>query len=256
MSRLAVAVAVAVIFAASDAGAGSLAKTTKSIANKQQSSRGSSGQSAGGSDRSRPAGYYVDYDDGYYSGRAGYYATYRAPCTGCAPVAITEKKPLPTRVDFRATYENVQDSDGSLNLDARVSSGPFGFGFAVSSYYEAERDAPEAVRMTLWEGNVAGRALLAHERTEVWLTLGFAGLHSNQFETVLGGALGAQLRHEITGGLSIDGRARGMVFEDDISASELRAGVTASVLHLGYRYLRFNVGPALQGPEVGLSLRF
>lgn len=241
--------------AAADASAGSLAKTTKSISNKQKSSSGNSGSTAPREPRAH--GTHVYYGDGYYNGRTPYYATYyRAPCTGCAPVAITRQTKPATRLDFRATYENVRDSDGSLNLDARVSAGPFGFGFGVSSYYEAERNAPEAVRMTLWEGNIAGRALLLHDRTELWLTLGAAGLHSNQFEDVLGGAVGADLRHAITGGLSVDGRARAMLFEGDISASELRAGVTASVLHLGYRYLRFNVGPALQGPEVGLSLRF
>lgn len=46
------------------------------------------------------------------------------------------------------------------------------------------------------------------------------------------------------------------MYTDDIGAGEIRAGVTAAVLHAGYRYLEFNAGPGLHGPEVGIALHF
>jgi hypothetical protein len=237
------------------ADAGNLGKVGKSISRKQG---GSSGKSSGGSSRPRESTRdrrtTADYDDGYHSGRSYYYGGYSS-CAGCEPTSI-QRRVFKPELFFQATYENVADSDGSLNLDTRLSAGPFGFGFNVSSYFEGTAGTMEAVRMTMWEGNIGARTLHINDRTEMWLTLGVSGLHSNQFDNVIGGGIGAELRHHMTKGLSIDGRARGMMFPDDLNATELRAGVTASVLHVGYRYLRFNVGPALQGPELGVSLRF
>lgn len=243
------------------AEAGNLGKVGKAVSRQQNRSSGGGG-SSGTSDRpprepTRDRRATEQYADGYYAGRGSYYyTTYRAPCDGCAPVAIQQRRRFKPELHFKATYENVRDSDGSINLDSRVVSGPFGFGFSVSSYFEGAQHVEGNVRMTMWEGNIGGQVLQLGADTELWLTLGVNGLQSNQFDNTIGGGVGAEMRHQIRSGLAIDARARGMMYPDDINATELRAGVTASVLHIGYRRLKFNVGPALEGPELGISLRF
>jgi hypothetical protein len=243
------------------AEAGKLGQATRSISQKQQSSRSSSGSSAPRPQEQQPSNRGYIADSGYYYGQPYYYSPL-AMCTTCAPqVRATSTAPAePTHLDLFLAYENVRDSDGSLNIAARISRGPIGFGFTSSSYFESARldkgEPEEGVNLTLWDASVRGRALRVADATELWLSLGLSGLHSNQFEDVLGGAAGAEIRHHLTPALRVEGGARGMLYPDDVNAAELRAGVTASVLHAGYRYLRFNVGPALQGPEVGLSLRF
>jgi hypothetical protein len=72
----------------------------------------------------------------------------------------------------------------------------------------------------------------------------------------MGPTVGAELEHMFTPSLRASGSARYYVLEHDMRASELRAAVGASFLSLGYRVFRFNVGPALRGPEVGVALRF
>lgn len=50
--------------------------------------------------------------------------------------------------------------------------------------------------------------------------------------------------------------ARVMRYAHDISAMEAAAGAHISYAWLGYRALKFDVGPGLEGPEAGLRFHF
>jgi hypothetical protein len=167
---------------------------------------------------------------------------------------------VPFGLDFFASYQNVTDSDGALNGDLRLSHGPVAAMFSSSSYFESDRlekgEPAEQSRLTRWDLSVQGRALAIGEATVVWVGVGLGQLHGTGFENVTGLSLGGQLHHRLGRGLGIEAGVRGMMYSDDINAAELRAGITASVLHVGYRYFELNVGPPLAGPEVGISLHF
>lgn len=258
-----VSLALALALSPATADAGKLGKVAKGISGVQSSSRGSGASSGSGS--TSHSNYYRNdvyfHDDYYHSGRAHYY--YMRTCASCEPVLVRRKptqKRSRTRVDLFGTYQNVSDSDGALNLDVRLSGGAFGFGFASSSYFESDRldkgEPVEDVRLTQWAATLRGRMVQIRDSTEMWLSLGVAGLHSNLFDNTMGGVAGIDMRHNLTRGFNLDGSARAMLYSDDLRAVEYRAGVSVSALHVGYRYLRFNVGPALEGPEIGLSVRF
>ncbi len=163
--------------------------------------------------------------------------------------------------ELSLTYENVVGSDGAINGFFRLSLGSVGLAFNSVSFFESDRldgkASPEQqTRITAWDVSLQARTLRIGDDTTGWIGLGLGFLHSNTFDTATGGVVSAHFRHSLSSQLHIDGSVRGMMYTDDIKAGEIRAGVTASVLHVGYRYLEFNAGPPLRGPEVGIALYF
>jgi hypothetical protein len=245
----------------SGSSGGALGQVTRAVSQSvsppAQPSGGSSSGSSGGTSSPepyRPAHVYYepDYRTPYVAG---------AYCSTCAPAGRVEAQPWqpaqrqPMRVALSLGLQSVKDSDGATMGSLRITKGILGVGIAGTRYYE---DAPEmngTIHMNVWSLSAMARVLRSGD-TELWVSGGVGETSSNQFERLMGPTVGAELEHTLTSSLRVGGSARYYVLEHDMRASELRAAVGASVLTLGYRVFRFNVGPALRGPELGLSLRF
>jgi hypothetical protein len=278
-SVLALAVAAAGLAFPSLADAGRLGKVTGGVNSQSSASRGG-GSSGGGSTSSRPSGntrpdryqhdrYYHDryrYYPGTFYGVYGYHVT----CPTCPVVQRRPPSPpAPPRLDLFVGAQSVKESDGAIALSTRLSHRGIGFGISSLSFFErsepagafrpsGQGDLPSAewIRMDVFSLHVAGR-LIDTGATELWLEGGLGGARSNQFETLLGTSAGAELEHRLGGDLALIGGARWLFLEHGIRARELRAGVRAAFVHVGYRRLEFvDAGPPLEGPEAGVAFRF
>jgi hypothetical protein len=249
-------IAAAALAVPATASAGNLGKVTKAVSKKSGSSGGSSGGSSSGSTSTPDRDHrqtHVDYDDNYYTCTHNC-GTVTYGGTGHAGPRVLGKP----EIDLGFALHSVDDSDGAAVVSLRVSHGGFGIGVDDISYFE-DLPLPDGttghIRMDLWTINMAGRIAYS-DQTELWLTGGIAGARSTEFESLLGPVVGLAIDHHLGGAVSLQGSARLFFLEEDIDAREYRAGIKASVLTVGYRHLEFNVGPPLQGPEVGVQLSF
>jgi hypothetical protein len=277
-SVLALAVAAAGLTFPSLADAGRLGKVTGGVKG-QSASRGGGGSSGGSTtrpqgptrphDRYRYDRYHYDryhYYPGTWYGAYGYHVT----CPTCPVVQRRPTSPpVPARFDLFVGAQSVKESDGAIALSTRLSHRGIGFGLASLSFFErsepagafrpsGQGDVPGAewIRMDVFSLHVTGR-LIDTGATELWLEGGLGGARSNQFETLLGPTAGAELEHRLSGELALVAGARWLFLEHGIRARELRAGVRAAFVHVGYRRLEFvDAGPPLEGPEAGVAFRF
>ncbi len=154
---------------------------------------------------------------------------------------------------------SVVESEGAMRGSVRASSGRWGVGLDGTRYFEQTMTAQgkQYLHLDVWSLTGAYRALRMgkNSRTAVWLQAGLAGQASDGLH-LLGATLGAEIAHNVNSAVGVEASARVFAMQDSIRAMEVRAGVAASVLRVSYRVLKFNVGPALRGPEVGLALRF
>lgn len=165
-----------------------------------------------------------------------------------------------SNVDVFVGLQSVVNSDGAATFQLRAHTAGFGVGFAGTSYYERVPglSGSDYLRMDNFDLHVTARVLRvlrAGRATELWVRGGLAGVSSHDFQ-VFGGSLAVDGTTELGGALAVSGSARYARFQDDLTAVELTGGVHLSILRVGYRMLRFDVGPPLKGPEVGLAWRF
>jgi hypothetical protein len=153
--------------------------------------------------------------------------------------------------------QSVHDSDGALTAEARATFDDFGLGVRGTSFYERESAGldPQFVHLDIWW--LGGFWRVDHDdRFSVWLELGFTGLSDQTGLTMSGASAGVHLWRQLAGAFSFVGGARTSLFQHDVHANELFAGVQVTFLQFSYRVLDFDVGPPLYGPEVGLAVAF
>lgn len=165
--------------------------------------------------------------------------------------------PGPGRLDLYAGAHSVVDSDGALVGELRASKDWIGLAVSGIRYVEhvEDRKREDDVSLYLTAFTISGR-VFRHDATEVWLDGGMAATGSSEYDTILGTAWSVRGEQGIMPDLGLRGQVRYYAFEHDVSAFEGWVGVRAWFLQAGYRALKFNVGPALHGPEAGVSLRF
>jgi hypothetical protein len=241
----------------SGSSGGALGQVTRAVSQSVSPPAQPSGGSSGGTSSAEP----------YRPAHVYYEPDYRTPhvagayCSTCGPAGRSEAQPWQPvqrerlRVALSLGLQSVKDSDGATMGSLRITRGILGVGIAGTRYYEDVPAMDETIYMNVWSLSAVAR-LLRSGNTELWVSGGVGETSSNQFERIMGPTVGAELEHVLTSSLRVGGSARYYVLEHDMRASELRAAVSASFLSLGYRVFRFNVGPALRGPEFGLSLRF
>lgn len=152
--------------------------------------------------------------------------------------------------------QSVDDSDGSLTLELRANYGDFGIALRDTSFFEdGGPTAADDLRLDLWS---IGGQYRAHRtwRTQAWLEGGLGGVEQSTDLSLLGWYVGARGQRRLGGELAAEVGVRRYDLEDDITANEVTAALRASILRVSYRYVDFNVGPPLQGPEVGVALVF
>jgi hypothetical protein len=187
----------------------------------------------------------------YYSGGASY-ATVEEGSGSSAPLL-----PGPGRLDLYLGAHSVVGSDGAMLGEVRASKDWLGLAVSGIRYVEHVEDGKreDNVSLYLTAFTLSGR-LLQHESTEMWLDGGLAVSGSSEYESIVGSAWSLRGEHGLNPDLALRGQARYYVLEHGVSAMEAWGGVRAWFLQAGYRVLKFNVGPALHGPEAGVALRF
>jgi len=164
-----------------------------------------------------------------------------------------------TDVRLYLGLQSVDDSNGALSGSIRSSYGDLGIEIDDIRYYERQeaRDGPDYLSLDVWSMSIAYRVAATgpEDRTAVWLKGGLAGANSDGLG-IFGLVVGAEVAHNVGSTVGLESSIRMFSYQDQIRALELRAGVAASIMRLSYRVLKFNVGPPLQGPEVGVSLSF
>lgn len=168
----------------------------------------------------------------------------------------------PLEGTFYFGVQSVQGSNGAIAGSLKLRLGELGVGVSNTSYVETaegadptEMQSSSTTRMDMLAFTLDGR-ILSTADTSVWLEGGIGSSRSTDFRALAGPLLGAAMEHKLVADVGIGVGARHFVLEQDVKATEVRLGFTASLLSLSYRVLQFNVGPALHGPEAGLALRF
>jgi hypothetical protein len=241
----------------SPALAGPLAETARGVENKSETHSSSSSDSAPDPDP-QPSDT-SSYDDdctgcssstvvvggGWVGSSAG---------SGAAPAPFLTG---PARLDLYLGGHAVVGSDRAFIGEVRASKDWIGIAASGTRYFEEVEDKQrmDSVRVDLMAFTLSGR-ILAMEGTELWVDGGLGTTTSSEYEPILGTAWAVRAEHQIVPQLGLRGQMRYYALEHDISAWEAWGGLRAGILSAGYRSLKFNVGPALHGPEVGLFLRF
>jgi len=187
----------------------------------------------------------------YYSGAAGY-ATVEEGGGQSPPIL-----PGPGRLDLYLGAHSVVGSDGAMLGELRASKDWLGLAVSGIRYVEHVDDGKreDNVSLYLTAFSISGR-LFKHESTEMWLDGGLAVSGSSEYKPIVGSAWSLRGEHGLNPDLALRAQARYYVFEQGVSAMEAWGGVRAWFLQAGYRVLKFNVGPAMHGPEAGVALRF
>jgi hypothetical protein len=244
MWRTCVSLVVAMVPAAAQAGA--LAEVVSGISRASDNDDHDTGSGGGDGDGDTSSSGIGLFDYGCCRGGAEGTVTYGAP---------PPQAPLPgTRTEVYAGVQSVDGSDGSLTLEVRAIHDDFEVGVRGTSFYE-RAGADEYLHLDLWW--LGGGVRVTHtDRTELWAELGLAGINNNDELSMTGWAGGGRLTHRLDGELAVEATVRHFSLEDDVTATEAAVGLHVAVLRLSYRVVDFNVGPPLQGPEVGVALRF
>jgi hypothetical protein len=163
--------------------------------------------------------------------------------------------PRNVSVDMFAGGQWVHESDGALQLDLAFNEGRFRLGGSLSRYYEQQQEA-SPLTFTL-ASLYMGLRVDDGGPTRVHLEVGAVGARTRNdpvMDSSIGGFVGGvRIEHRVRRGLALIGDAQAMVFEHDVRAGAVRAGVQVGYFQAALRYLDLNVGPALYGPEIGLS---
>lgn len=162
-------------------------------------------------------------------------------------------------VSLYAGIQSVADSDQSVSFALHSSYADWGVAIDDTRYFETNRTSAgmETIHLDVWSASVTHRvAQLGDDKTTaVWVRGGLAGASADDL-MVLGIAGTVEIAHNASSQVGVDASLRGLALEDGIRGLEARGGVAASVLRVGYRVLKLDVGPALHGPELGLAWHF
>ena len=248
------------------ASAGPLAKTARGVDNKTSSDSGSSSSSSSDNDSGSD-----DQDTSSSSGSSSSSGTHshssvldgEDSCYSCEDngPTISLEDLGPASFEARFAAQKVRDSDGSFRFDALLRFGRLGV-YAAGDYYYEHIEAKgtmgqmsEDVRVNLFETAVLGR-FIDEDVVTADLRLGFAAAASNLFDTLPGAVFGMRLAARANETIALSVEARAMAFQHDVTAFEGAAGAQIKMIWLGYRALKFDVGPVLEGPEAGVRFHF
>jgi hypothetical protein len=183
------------------------------------------------------------------------------PVTGAATAGLSiDESATPATPTERAHVEGyvgaqkVFESDGAISAELAIADRRLRLAGTFTRYYERQ---PTGTTLTMTMPTVALGVRIDDSRTtRVFLEAGAAGAitrHDPVMDSSITGFLaGMHVDHSITTRASLIGDARIMMFQDDVRASSLRAGVRYGLVQASFSVLDFNVGPALYGPELGV----
>jgi hypothetical protein len=196
-------------------------------------------------------------DHDYYDPTPGVYVEPGIVVGGSDPTAAgAPPPPRDVSIDAFAGGQWVHESDGALQLDLAFNDGRFRLGGSLSRYYEQQPEEASPLTFTL-ASLYMGLRIDDGGPTRVHLEAGAVGARTGNdpvMDSSVGGFVGGvRIEHRLQRGLALIGDAQAMVFEQDVRAGAVRVGVRLGYFQAALRYLDLNVGPALYGPEIGLS---
>lgn len=166
--------------------------------------------------------------------------------------------PSVEEAELYAGAQRLVESDKAFTGEGRVRFGALGIGGRFTQFREPA-DNMTTLTLDLWSIGASYR-IRAGQRLTIEPELGVAGLRfagdGEMPLAQLGASFGATARVEVAPGLAFVGTARYFAMGDLTTAIEGRAGIAAGPLQLSYRRVKLDTGPALEGPEVGVGLRF
>jgi hypothetical protein len=237
------------------AAAGPVSEVARGVDNKVETH----GESSGGASSGNEGAHDTSRDDSAY---------YDTTCFDCADgdVYVAGDGPDPiagvvggeARLDLYLGAHSVVGSQGAVVGEVRAYKGWLGISAASTSYFERIEDdkgRSDSVRLDLMAFALGAR-VFGGRAAELWIDGGMGASSSSEYETIIGTAFGLRSEVRVHPQLAMVGQGRLFSLEADVSAFEGWAGLRASFLSAGYRVVKFNVGPALHGPEAGISLRF
>jgi hypothetical protein len=244
-----------VALVAGPAAAGPVSEVARGVDNKVDTHDDRSGGASSGNE----GAHDTSGDDSAY---------YDTTCFDCVDgdVVVAGDGPDPiggivdgeARLDLYLGAHSVVGSQGALVGEVRASKGWLGISAANTSYFEQIEDdkgRSDSVRLDLMAFALGAR-LFGGRDAELWIDGGMGASSSSEYETIIGTAFGVRGEARVHPQLALVGQMRLFSLEADVSAYEAWGGLRASFLSAGYRVVKFNVGPALHGPEAGISLRF
>lgn len=236
---------------------GPLGQVTSGIHHETSSSHSSSGGSSGSSSTHVRDHRHDDRDDDRDDTPvyAASYTTIGDGCAGCTPSPPFHLPHIDVGADGFVGAQKVVDSNAALSLElAVIFQHKLRLTAAVSHYFEDEMDGAR-VTLTAPSLTVGGRILGGKARpTALWIECGVVHVQTADplgSAGITGSYLGGRVEHR-AGDVLLIGSGGAMMF-DGVMAGTARAAVSWNHLEAGFRVLDFSVGPALWGPEIGLS---
>lgn len=245
--RLPALLAAALLLPSAAALAGPLAQTARAVDNHQETHESSSSSS------SEPDTYDPHYDDTdddvvVSSTGVGIGASSSAPWNPPGP---------PPAIGVDVALQSVSGSDGAGRLGASIGSDLFGISVRGERYVEniVGKAMSDRVHVDLWSVMGTGRVLdLPRWRADLWL--GAGGTASSEFEPMAGMVAGGALAFDPSPDITLEGNGRVFFLDEDLAITDAVFGLRArKLLWVGYRAMKFSIGPVLHGPEAGISLR-
>lgn len=235
------------------AEAGPLAQTARAVDNSSSSDSSSSSSSSSSSGSSSDSSSSYDDDNDTSSSDDSEW-------TQCVDNCLELRMPEipPPTFDVAVSGQKVLDSDGSLHVETQLLFGRIGISGQFDHYYEdisAMHQTPETVKINLFDVALLARVWKS-DTVIVDLHAGFGATSSTHFDTLAGLVVGASMTGKLNSQLGLRGSLRHHTLQNEISVTEFGIGAQLSYLWVGYRGMRFDVGPLIEGPEIGLRMQF
>lgn len=158
------------------------------------------------------------------------------------------------KVHGYAGAQKVHESDGSVSLELSIVDKRFRLNGALTHYFEQQMDGGR-LTMTMPSLTVGVR-IDDLGPTGVWLEGGVVNARTQGDamgdSTTTGPVFGTRVEHRLSRRTSLLGVAEAMLMKHDVRAYGGRVGVRFGHFQASFRYIDFNVGPALYGPELGM----
>jgi hypothetical protein len=168
-----------------------------------------------------------------------------------------EPNRLPASFDLFLGLQKVVESDTSFSVHAAVSDDWFRIAGYGTRYWEERMDGAGKLTMTMG-GATVGLPVQQGGSSRAFIEGGVAFLStSNNVDpeddaSITGGKIGLHLEQGIRS-TKVIGDLHALLFEAGVKAWEGRLALRYKHFEAAFRIVDFNVGPALYGPELGVS---